>query len=384
MTVTTLTEIEACPRRWALSAAKYNGLWSGRGYPPRLQLKAVAGTVVHMAVEAITRELVRAACPSVEDSKAPQVMKSLGGYTKVIHDCADRVLHRFSENPRSALLGENAAGALRAQTAELRIRVQTILSRLRLPAVSSAFATAAGPVRRGPLRPGAYPEIELRARRVGWKGKADLLVVSNEGCEILDFKTGEQDEGHAFQMRVYAFLWSADQELNPNRRLAEHLVLRYGAVDVEVPAPSAPQLDDLEREMVERRAAAQRAVSKFPPEARPAAGNCRFCAVRQLCGEYWDVAMQRQLAVGQVDLRFGDFQLMIKGRHGPASWDAFVEIARDVAAGAFAILRTKGDREFQPGDRVRVLDAAITINADQADEPVVITLGTLSETYAVT
>jgi hypothetical protein len=36
MTVTTLAEIEACPRRWTLGAAHYPALWTGRGYPPRV------------------------------------------------------------------------------------------------------------------------------------------------------------------------------------------------------------------------------------------------------------------------------------------------------------------------------------------------------------
>src|SRR5438445_387754 len=87
MTVTTLAEIERCPRRWALSAAEYAGLWSGRGYPPRLQFSALAGTVVHIALETITIKLVRAACSSVEDPKASQVMRDLGGYTKVVREC---------------------------------------------------------------------------------------------------------------------------------------------------------------------------------------------------------------------------------------------------------------------------------------------------------
>jgi hypothetical protein len=47
MTVTTLGGIESCPRRWALGAAHNPELWSGRGYPPRVQLGALSGTVVH-------------------------------------------------------------------------------------------------------------------------------------------------------------------------------------------------------------------------------------------------------------------------------------------------------------------------------------------------
>src|SRR5262249_50425717 len=98
MTVTTLTEIEGCPRKWSLRTAEYPELWDGRGYPPRFQLNALAGTVVHLALEMITTALVRARCPSVEDAAAPQVLKALGGYTKVVNVCIERVLGRFGRN----------------------------------------------------------------------------------------------------------------------------------------------------------------------------------------------------------------------------------------------------------------------------------------------
>jgi len=383
MTVTTLAEIEACPRRWALGAAEYAGVWIGHGYPPRLQPSALAGRVVHLALETITRELVRSACPSVEHSKAVQVMRGLGGYTKVIHDCIDRVLERLTQNPRAAPLVENAARALRARASELRMRAQTILCRIRLPSFSAASAESSGPVRRGPLPFGAYPEIELRARRIGWKGKADLLIVSDEGCEISDFKTGAQADGHRFQIRVYALLWGADEELNPTQRRADRLVLRYGEVDEEVSAPTAAQLDDLERDIVARRDAAQRAVSGPRPEARPTAENCRFCGVRQLCGEYWEAATRRDFASDGANPRFTDVELTITGQHGPSSWDAVIEVARDAAAGKPAVLRTNGNLECRSGERLRVLDAAIAVDVEDNEQPAVITLGTLSETYAV-
>jgi len=384
MTVTTLADIELCPRRWALSAAEYSEVWNGRGYPPRLQLNALAGTVVHLALETITRELVHTACPSVEDSKASQVLRSLGGYTKVILDSIDRVLDRFNNNPRAIPLLEVTARTLRAQASELRMRAQTLLSRIRLPASSVARSgQSEGPLRRIPLKLGAYSEIEFRSRRAGWKGKADLLVLSADGCEISDFKTGAQDDGHLFQIRVYALLWSSDEELNPTRRLANHLVLRYDGGDVAISAPTATELDELERELIARGDAARRAVSGPRPEARPAPETCRFCGVRQLCVEYWEAARFWGSAPKGTVPVYTDVQLTITGRHGPSSWDGSIEIARDVTPGKTALLRTKGDRQFRAGDRLRVLDAAITINVEDDEQPVVIILGTMSETYAV-
>jgi hypothetical protein len=240
-------------------------------------------------------------------------------------------------------------------------------------------------MRRGPLSVGAYPEIQLHARRIGWKGKADLLTISDEACEISDFKTGEQDDSHRFQIRVYALLWTADEELNPSRRPADRLLLRYGGADVEVPAPTAAELDNLKRDLVARTDAARRAVSAERPKARPSSENCRFCGVRQLCGEYWEAATQQVLgASGGADRRFTDVELTLTGRHGPSSWDAVIEIARDAGASKPAVLRTKENQQFQPGERLRVLDAALAVDVEGKDQPAVITLGMMSETYAVT
>src|SRR2546430_2535646 len=38
MSVSTLRELEACPRRWALSSARYPEIWDRVGYPPKLNI----------------------------------------------------------------------------------------------------------------------------------------------------------------------------------------------------------------------------------------------------------------------------------------------------------------------------------------------------------
>ena len=134
MTVTTHREIEACPRRWALSVAEYPDVWSGRGYPPRIQVRALAGSVVHLARETITKGLVGFGCPSVEHPNATFVLKQLGGYTKVVQDCINRILEPLAENPRALPLLEHVGRALRCEAPGLRSRVQSTLARLRFPA----------------------------------------------------------------------------------------------------------------------------------------------------------------------------------------------------------------------------------------------------------
>jgi hypothetical protein len=384
MSVSTLTEIEACPRRWALSSAEYRDIWGGHGYPPRINVNTLGGNVTHLVLETVTKHLVGAGCPSVEDPKAVLVLKELGGYTKIVQDCIDRVLERFAANPRAFPLLEDSARTLYRQAPELRMRAQRLLARVRLAQLAlSSNTSAVGTKWRGPLTAGAFPEVELHARQIGWKGRADLVVLSDEDCEITDFKTGMRDEAHKFQLQVYALLWSLDQDRNPNGRLASKLILAYNDGNLDVPAPTATQLAELKRELVRRGDAARAAVqSGHPPQARPSAENCRFCSVRHLCNEYWVPDPQRPSAF-DANPRFSDAELKIVGRHGPSSWDAVIVPSRTLASGKAALLRTPQDTQLRPGQHLRVLDAAIAVDSEEQDNPAIITVGTFSEIYAV-
>ncbi len=383
MSVSTHAELEECPRRWALSAAEYPDLWAGRGYPPKVQVAALAGSVVHLALEVIAKQLTRAGVPSLDDPLATQVLRELGGYTRVVEDCVDRLLKRFADNPRALPLLEHARRTLRGQVPTLRARVQGMLARLRLPksappAPAASAPKMAGPTRR-PLSNGTYPEVELRATSIGWKGKADLLVLGDHACEITDFKTGTADQAHQFQLRVYAVLWRLDDELNPSGRVVDRLVLAYENQDVEVPAPSAQEIDDLRRDLVERRRAAEVALAVHPPPARPSVDACRYCRVRQLCDSYWVAGTQ---AVSD-DGRFGDVELKITGRHGATSWDAVVVRSRNWPAKVPALLRLQVTDEFKVGSHLRVLDGALARDPEDATAPIIVTLGSFSEAYRV-
>lgn len=386
MTVTTLGGIESCPRRWALGAAHYPELWSGRGYPPRVQLGALSGTVVHLALEVITRALVKAGCPSLQDPTALRVMKDLGGYTKVVNDCIDRALALLATSPRAQRVLEYAARSLRAQVPELRTRAQTMLCRLRLPRLQVRSAEGRGPRVRGPLTAGMFPELDLRAERLGWKGKADVLVLSPDACEITDFKTGAPDEAHQFQIRVYALLWSRDADLNPDRRRVDRLVLAYGEGDLEVAPPTEAELDQLERELSSRTAAALAALSESPPAARAHPQQCPYCDVRHMCTDYWTADTQHLMATALAERPLGDATLAITGRHGPSSWDGVVVSSAVANNGQRVLLRAdKRSLELAPRQVVRILSAHFTSTSEDLDsEPVLIfTLGASSEIFLV-
>lgn len=384
MSVSAHAEIDECPRRWALRAADYPDIWGGRGYPPKLHMTALAGSVVHLALDVITKQLTWAGVRSVNDPSATQVLRELGGYTRVVEECVERILSPFSDNPRAVPLIEHAQRTLRGQVPTLRARVQSMLARLRLPKgappapAASVVKATPSPTRR-PLANGTYPEVEVRARKIGWKGKVDLLVLGDEACEITDFKTGAADEGHKFQVRVYAVLWRLDDELNPSGRFADRLVLVYESQDVEVPPPSQQEIDDLARDLLARRKASEVALAARPPAARPDAETCRYCDVRQLCDAYWAGTAQ----VVTEDGRFGDIELKITGRHGPTSWDAVIMRARNLPAKMPALLRLQQPDDFKAGMRVRVLDGALACDPEDDAAPAIVTLSALSEAYRV-
>jgi hypothetical protein len=384
MTVTTLLEIETCPRRWALLAAAYPELWSGRGYPPRVTLPALGGTVVHLALERITRALVEAGCGSVQDPAAVQVMRTLGGYTKIVNDCIQTVQARAATNPRALRVADFINRSLRAQVPDLRARTQRLLSSVRVPEVhlsrTQPRQTGRG-AHRAPLAEGIYAELELRVPTLRWKGKADLLVITPASCEITDFKTGAPDQAHEFQLQVYALLWSRDSDLNPSGRRADRLNVTYSSGQREVAAPAEPRLKEVEHEVLARRDAAIRSVSHHPPEARPSSEHCGYCAARHLCGAYWDVQLKTH-GQQQTDRRFGDLEVTVTGRHGPASWDAVAEVSGWLPHGKSVVLRTSDDLSLQRNQRLRILDAGITVDDDEA-QPAVVTVGALTETYSV-
>jgi hypothetical protein len=382
MTVSTLIDIESCPRRWALTSAEYPALWAGRGYPPRVRLSTLVGSVVHLVIERVARELVHAGCATVYDGKAAEVMKALGGYTTLVQDCLDRVISRHAKNPRVGRFLEHLTHSLRRQVPELRAQAQGLLGRVRLSSITNA-GRAERSRSRGALPNGTFTEIELRASQIGWKGKADLLALSEEACEIIDFKTGVEDHAHEFQISVYALLWSRDAELNPTRRHADRLTLAYSAKDITVPTPSAAQLHTLELELIARREAAQEAVRVGPPEARPTLENCRFCDVRQLCDAYWRSGIPVTTSGTPIGTKAVDLEVTILERHGPASWEGVVTGALFGTQHTRIVLRTSEEGiDLRRGDVIRFLDVLATPGESVA-VPLVLTMTSASEAFRV-
>jgi len=317
-----LREIERCPNQWMLRRARFPEFWDQAGYPDLPVLPAVFGDVLHLTLETIIRGMVGSGCTDSSSVEAVAVLRNLGGLTAVISSAIGTIVSALERNPRAGRQLPGIRQALTARTPELRRRTQAMLARARLmPGFANRSQAPAQHVDDRGLASGSFAEITLRAKKLSWLGRVDLLTLSENECRLVDYKTGAEHESHQEQVRVYALLWFLDHTLNPNGRFATELVVCYPNHDMVVEAPGLAELAALRAGLERRTETARDALASRPPLAIPDAQSCPLCPVRHLCAEYWSTfGAAPQMGTGSEYDGFGDFQLVVNQRNGPRSW----------------------------------------------------------------
>ncbi len=390
MSFSTLTELEICPRHWALVTAEYPDVWDNRGYPSMPRTSTLEGTIVHLSLQKITDALAENSCPSLVEQSAVSTLRQLGGYTAIIMDSLERALLPYTENPRASKVLDGIRARLVAKIPELRTRVQRYLARIRLEPraiVRGKTAVHPGEGPRAALQHGTYTEVFLQSSKLGWRGVADMLTLSTTKCEIRDFKTGAPKEEHQVQLWTYALIWARDIGLNPSGRLADKLVLSYDQRDVEVPALEASKLCSLEDEIMKRTDAALADFQSGDSRARMSLKNCMYCAVRHLCEEYWDWLARHYPKDEETKGKYTDIQIKLSSRHGPSSWNGEVEYGPAMEAGTAILLRTENlALDLPRGQRLRLLNVHVSVPNEETEPKnghhlVVATMGSWSEIF---
>jgi hypothetical protein len=301
----------------------------------------------------------------------------------VIDQVVTEHMTRLVANPR---LTRDRTAALRRALAErvpeTRTRVQSILSRTDLPrerTIGSPTTSDAPTIPvDGPaaLDRGAYPEVALTAPDLRLAGRIDLLTVSEDIVRITDYKTGNEDPAHLDQLRTYALLWALDGTANPDRGLATELLVEYPTHHIRVSAPDTDELRALETEIAARIVIADDVLAHPPPPAKPDPEVCRFCAVRQMCDDYWQT-----IAPDPIQVPIGDWfdvEGTIAENLGARSW-----LLTTRGSGSGIVLRTPAPRDdIQVGDRLRVLGVRRDAEPDSHSAEAVMTVS--SELHLVT
>jgi hypothetical protein len=102
-----------------------------------------------------------------------------------------------------------------------------------------------------------------------------------------------------------------------------------------------------------------------------------------LCDTYWQPEIQKRIAseTKSEEKPFIDVEASITRRHGPKRWDIAIGAGADQIKG---LLRTGGDLDFQPGQKLRILDVAQAVSDAESDGVRCLTVGMFSEVYVVT
>jgi len=384
MSYSQLLKIEACPYGWALSRAKYPDLWDKVGYPERPGVKTIIGSIVHLGVEIIIKNLKQNNCYSINDPNAFQIMKKLGGYSKLIENCTEKIISNHNDNPRFQRIKEFVLNTIWSKSEDVRENIQSILGRLQLQPIST---TREHEVRDGshrqPLGYGSYPEVKLEAISIGWQGIADLINISEKEIEIVDYKTGGLSENHNFQLQVYSLLWSRDIILNPNFRLANKLTLSYPKKDVQVPVPTSKGLETIELELKDRTSDALNSIASGEPKAKPSQFRCPNCTIRHNCGYYWENLGEFKIESDEKnDVKFIDLEVTIIESRGPFSWNARVDFSNILKEGSNLLIIANNETiDFKPRDCVRILRSKLILDTVDPYQPPIVELNIFSEVF---
>lgn len=392
MSFSTLLELEACPKRWALNAAKYPDIWQGAGYPKMPSLAALKGSIVHNVISLIARGLSQQPKEGIPRTHVSQVLRNLGGFTLLIENTIEEVLQQYSDNPRALPNIKRISDQLKAEIPELRLKSQALLARVnfdRYDSLGICWDHVSQLGTRHSLPAGIYSELEVKSTDLGWHGFIDFFSLSDDACEIRDFKSGTQKEEHILQLNAYALLWLKDRELNPNGRTVTRLMVSYLKDDVELSIPKPSDYPIIEINIRERTAQALLSIRSMPPKAIVGAENCCFCQVRHLCNEYWDIQRRSvpKLPVRK-EFQFIDMQIIAISRRGPASWDAKVESSYFALEGkpVLVIDQVGFLIDLKEGKRIRLLNVYAAAEGDEPEsvlQPLTVGFGNSSEYFVL-
>ncbi len=100
MTFSFARDAEECARRASLRRSEYKNVWEGHGYPPGFSAAAASGVIIHASLGRIARELADDGCGSIQDPRAFEVLKRIGGYSAVLSAEIQRWMVHCDRNPR--------------------------------------------------------------------------------------------------------------------------------------------------------------------------------------------------------------------------------------------------------------------------------------------
>ena len=379
-----------CPLSVSLQRSSYDQLWSGYGYPSRPSAAAVSGLVVHDAAETVLKKLVQAGVSSLMDQKAMTVLKEQGGFTKVLERSLNTFFAGQAANPRFEQFRSELLRNVKQKIPQMRATLQALLvsqvwtsstnNMKDLP--SDAVSTKKEPpTKRSALSAGTFVEIDLEDKPAKWRGRADVIEVSENGCTITDLKSGSASKEHEEQLLVYTMLWREDKDRNPSDLPVLSLAIVYADGKTDIPIPGESAMRAFREELLSSSEAVRKALNSPIVPANPTLDNCRYCPVKLLCGPHW-----RSLSKIGLDGLLSSNEVSLVEPRGDRAWLATVTASPMLPVNSQVVIRNyEGGKPFwdqmKAGLLVRLTDGRIS--APESDEIPVINLSMMSEALFV-
>lgn len=298
---TSLDDVEACPRRWQLLRSQWG---EHARFPVRPHPAAVEGQIVHEALDRLTRACGQRGQPAFGGAEFAAALSDADffpGFARAVAEWQGR----FNAHPRPG-----PPFRLRASAEELANRAVRMFRDQYKPdgraASQAAEHATEAPADVGALlrQRHALSEVKLTHPEIPFLGILDRVQHTEEGVEVVDFKTGRPSDKHRRQLLRYALLWWRTTGAVPVRASAQYLD------GVESWPVTLGALEDIESELAKKIPHLSDALSARPAAAKPGTA-CHTCPVRARCAAGWAVGEEAALVDGR-----GDAELVVRAKAG--------------------------------------------------------------------
>lgn len=338
--ITTILDVELCPRRWQLLRSQW-GVYDR--YPQRPSPAAIEGQIVHDALDRLTRACGQQGNPAFGTAEFATALANAEFFPSFALAVAEWQ-QRLTSHPRPG-----PAFRLRVSNEELINRTVRMFREQYKPhgiaATQAAERAAATPTDVNLIlrQKRALSEVRLVHPQLPFLGVLDRVQLASDGVEIIDFKTGKPSDKHRLQLLHYALLWLRTTGESPVRISAQYLD------GVECWPVGQGTLMEVEADLAKKIPLLTEALGERPAAAKPSS-VCNTCPVRARCTSGWAVGEEAALVDGR-----GDAELVVTAKAGEHGFLARSRTGAEVAV-VYEASVSKLLPELVEGKVVRVLD----------------------------
>lgn len=313
----TLQEVTECPKRYVLRRGNFPSIWEKSGFPTKSSSAQIKGIVVHALVAKVV-DFVESS-PETPLQAAMGYLRENGGYVELLKATIEVELDKLKGNPRSEMFMDIFRKELVSEIASLRNQTQFFVNKslthfksIVADAVVSSNLTRSTRKKIGTVN----SEFHIEDASYPIEGFIDLLVVGDQRDRILDFKTSKDIRPEYWeQLKLYAWLWSRCAENQLPKETELSVVTGIGTI--EIISLTHEDLLSLEREISAKITESDRLISLKEPTAIPTTENCKFCAVKVVCDDYWESNVVSN--AGKTD-SWVDLRIRITSDLGGGNW----------------------------------------------------------------